>query len=204
MVEQPPQKRVKRSSILNFFQRKPPSDGESLTRNDSELLPAAEEKEDSLCASDIECQLLPNATPPELSPGSTSAFGESTTSTPPEPGPGSTSAFGKPTTATLPELSPGSTSAFGESTTATPLEPEPESTSAFCESTTTTPPEPGPGSTSASTHTVSESSLLPLVGPYDLEAINTSLLRGTLSDGDKYNVLNQLDRPQQYNFPAVV
>ena len=87
--------------------------------------------------------------------------------------------------ATPPELSPGSTSAFGESTTATP-------------------PEPGPGSTSASTHTVSESSPLPLVGPYDLGAIKTSLQRGTLSDGDKYNVLNQLDQPQQYNFPAVV
>ena len=123
MAEQPPQKKLKRSSILDFFHRKPPSDGESLTPSDSELLPAAEEKEDSLCASDIECQLSPNATPPE----------------------------------------------------------------------------PGPGSTSASTHTVSESSPLPLVGPYDLGAIKTSLQRGTLSDGDKYNVLNQLDQPQQYN-----
>ena len=147
MAEQPPQKKLKRSSILDFFQRKPPSDDESLTPSDSELLPAAEEKEDSLCASDIECQLSPNSTPPGLSPGSTSAFGESTTAT---------------------------------------------------------PPEPGPGSTSASTHTVSESSPLPLVGPYDLGAIKTSLQRGTLSDGDKYNVLNQLDQPQQYIFPAVV
>ena len=45
---------------------------------------------------------------------------------------------------------------------------------------------------------------MPLVGPYDLGAIKTSLQRGTLSDGDKYNVLNQLDQPQQYNlFPLL-
>ena len=116
-----------------------------VTPSDNELLPAAEEKEDSLCASAIsECQLSPNATPPELSLWSTSAFGESTTAT---------------------------------------------------------PPEPSPGFTSASTHTVSESSLLPLVGPYNLGAIK---IRGILLDGDKYDVLNQLDQPQQYNFPAAV
>ena len=102
MAEQPLQKKLKRSSILDFFQRNPPSDDESLTPSDSELLPTAEEKGDSLCASDIECQLLPNATSPELSPGSTSAFGGSTTATPPEPGPGSTSA----STHTVSESSP--------------------------------------------------------------------------------------------------
>ena len=68
IAEQLQQMKLKLYSILYFFQRKPPSDGEFLTPRDSELLPAAEEKEDSLCASDIECQFLPNATPPDLSP----------------------------------------------------------------------------------------------------------------------------------------
>lgn len=71
-------------------------------------------------------------------------------------------------------------------------------------STTGSQPQPRPGSTSTSTNTLGESSLLPLVGAYNLGAIKTSLLRDRLSDSAKYNVLNHLDQPQQYKFPAVV
>ena len=58
-----------------------------------------------------------------------------------------------------------------------------------------------PGSTSTSTSTLGESGQLPVVGPYDLGSLKTSLLRVTLSHHDKYNVLNHLDQPQQYKFP---
>lgn len=57
---------------------------------------------------------------------------------------------------------------------------------------------------STSTETLSESSPLPFVGLYELGAIKSSLLRGALSDGDTYNVLNHLDQPQQYKFLTVV
>ena len=65
-------------------------------------------------------------------------------------------------------------------------------------------PDPEPGSTATSTTTLGEPSQLPVVGPYDIGAIKSSLLRGRLSDDDKYSVLKQLDQPQHYQFPAVM
>ena len=50
--------------------------------------------------------------------------------------------------------------------------------------------KPDPGSTITSTPV--ESSHLPVVGPYDLGHIKTSLLRGKLSDDDKHKVLKHL------------
>ena len=48
-----------------------------------------------------------------------------------------------------------------------------------------------------------ESSNLPAMGHYDLGALKTSFLSGTLSDQDIYKVLKQFDQPQGYKFPAV-
>jgi len=69
---------------------------------------------------------------------------------------------------------------------------------------TDSPPDPEPGSTATSTTTLGEPTQLPVVGPYDLGAIKSSLLGGRLSDDDKCKVLKQLDQPQQYKFPAVM
>ena len=60
---------------------------------------------------------------------------------------------------------------------------------------TDSPPDPEPGSTATSTTTLGEPSQLPVVGPYDLGAIKSSLLGGRLSDDDKCKVLKQLDQP---------
>ena len=67
---------------------------------------------------------------------------------------------------------------------------------------TDSPPDPEPGSTATSTTTLGEPSQLPVVGPYDLGAIKSSLLGGRLSDDHKCKVLKQLDQPQQYKFPS--
>jgi len=133
-MAEPPQKKLKGSSILNFFQRKPTCDDESpLAANnsltvESEPLPAANEIDDCTSESQSDSESL----------------------------------------------------------------------------MTDSPPDPEPGSTATSTTTLGEPSQLPVVGPYDLGAIKSSLLGGRLSDGDKYKVLKQLDQPQQYKFPAVM
>ena len=51
--------------------------------------------------------------------------------------------------------------------------------------------------------TETESSQLPVAGPYDFGTLKASLLRGRLRD-DKYKVLKHLDQPLQYKFPPVM
>ena len=78
------------------------------------------------------------------------------------------------------------------------------------------PPEPetesdGPEgvATSAATSATSrdtetESSQLPVAGPYDFGTLKASLLRGRLQDDDKYEALKHLDQPLQCKFPPVM
>ena len=78
------------------------------------------------------------------------------------------------------------------------------------------PPEPEPDSggpegvaTSAATSVTScdtetESSQLPVAGPYNFEMLKTSLLRGRLQDHDKNEAFKYLDQPLQYIFPTVM
>ena len=49
----------------------------------------------------------------------------------------------------------------------------------------------------------SVSDQLPVVRPYDLGALKITLLKGRLSDDDKYRVLRNFDQPENFNFPAV-
>ena len=62
-------------------------------------------------------------------------------------------------------------------------------------------PEGGPRSAAGA---LDESSQLPVAGSYDYGALKTSLLRGRLSDDDKYKVLKHLDQPLQFKFPPVM
>lgn len=65
-------------------------------------------------------------------------------------------------------------------------------------------PEVGPRSTVGVTQSLDESSQLPVAGSYDYDALKASLLRGRLSDDDKYKVLKHLDQPLQFKFPPVM
>ena len=148
-MAEPPQKKLKGSSILNFFQRKPTCDDESpLAANNSLTVDL------SLTSNELNEDFLAESEP-------------------------------------LP--------AANEIDDCT-SESQSDSESLMTDS----PPDPEPGSTATSTTTLGEPSQLPVVGPYDIGAIKSSLLGGRLSDGDKYKVLKQLDQPQQYKFPAVM
>ena len=65
-------------------------------------------------------------------------------------------------------------------------------------------PEGEARSVASATQSFGESSQLPVTGPYDFGALKSSLLRGRLSDDDKYKVLKHLDQPLQYKFPPVM
>ena len=64
--------------------------------------------------------------------------------------------------------------------------------------------EVSPGATASAHGECSSSNTLPVVGPYDLGTIKISLLRGRISDEDKYKVLKNLDHPEHFNFPKVL
>ena len=65
-------------------------------------------------------------------------------------------------------------------------------------------PEGGARSLTSATKSLGESSQLPVAGLYDFGALKAILLRGGVSDYDKYKVLKHLDQPLQYKFPPVV
>lgn len=83
-------------------------------------------------------------------------------------------------------------------------EPDPDGSSSPAPEHEREGPEGESRSMASATQSLGESSQLPVTGPYNFGALKSSILRGRLSDDDKYKVLKHLDQPLQYKFPPIM